>query len=326
MTRRTPLKTTGDFKEVHMSRTPLTHQDVERALKRMYPRVHHVLHVARAPLHGGISNVQREQMRVYFQNQNLGVEHIDLVAKGVERNEAAIMEALDGRKALRGRIPKPILLKKKTLLYRRLWGDEFRRFPFSERPRDLPRLCAEVGNVLARIHNTPIPDGVAQRIRTLKQRRRNLRTLEKKFPEVIARFNLNPPDSPAGRHRQVLMHGDFQPSNLIMTLPDAHIGVIDFAAGGAGDQAFDVADFLAHTELMLRGNLPARTIQRSLDVFLNVYKNRVRSLGKHFDEALRVAKFDALLSILGATIAHIKPDDRNYEPLLTNIYHQFYAD
>lgn len=308
-----------------MSRTPLTHNDIERALKRTYSRVHHVLHVARSPLYGGISNARREQMRVYFQNQNLGVEHIDLVAKGMEKNEAAIMQALSHRRALKGHIPLPLLYKKKTLLYRRLWGDEFRRFPFAERPRDLPRLCSEIGDLLARIHNTPIPEGVAQRNRTLKSRTKNLRELEERFPVVIERFELEPPESVPGRTRQVLTHGDFQPSNLIMTLPDGHIGVIDFAAGGAGDQTFDVADFLTHTELMLSGNLPARTIKRGLNAFLRAYLKRVRSVGKDFDDALRVAKFDALLSILGATIAHIKPDDRNYEPLLTNIHRQFYA-
>lgn len=307
-----------------MTQTPLTHRDVERILKKNYPRVHHVLYVDREPQRGGISNAIREQMRVYFQTKQLGTEQIDLVAKQGSKIEYYLMQALYRRKALSGRIPRPLAYSKGTLLYRRLWGDEFRRFPFVDRKTELNRLCSEVGILLAEIHNTPLPAHVNTIVRTQRERKRDLAEVTKQFPDVMKRFDVTIPPTPKTAPT-ALIHGDFQASNLIITLPHGKIGAIDFAAGGRGNPTTDIAGFLIHTELMLRGTLSRNTIDKGLDAFLQSYRrHRRKALHRDFTIALKAAKFDVLLSILGTTVAHLPPRDKNYEPVVGYLYKKFH--
>ena len=307
--------------------TQLTNTQVASALRRRYPhRVRTILHIDRKPLEGGISKARREQMRVWFHNPNGGVEEMTLIAKEAPKSAHAIMTALIKRQDLKGRVPTPLLYTSGILLYRTLWGDELRRFPFAERDgTELERYTTEAADILSAIHTTTMPHGLKLETRSTAERRNHVATLKRKFPHVAKRFPLTSPLTPSNRPQR-LIHGDFQASNLIVTLPDGRLGIVDFAAGGRGDPATDVASFLIHTQLMLRGVVPAVTVQRAMQSFTARYRKRAGTPGKDFDQALFTARFDVLLSILGTTVAHLTPQDKNYEPILRHLSHLFHNE
>lgn len=135
-------------------------------------------------------------------------------------------------------------------------------------------LLRALGDMLARIHSTPIPDALSDADATPWLERHRVDAEELSLEDdLLASFGPPPPEV------RTFIHGDFTLDNVL--LGDGRVtGVIDWSGCGAGDPRFDIALALATSpELVLQPadheaffsgyvkddmSLPLRTMLRDL--------------------------------------------------------------
>jgi aminoglycoside phosphotransferase (APT) family kinase protein len=99
--------------------------------------------------------------------------------------------------------------------------------------------CRRLGQMLAKIHGTPVPPALARVNATPWERRRRARLPAERADEALASVALDH----EVEDERVLVHGDFTPDNVLAH--DGEVsGVIDWPGAGLGDPRFDVATAL----------------------------------------------------------------------------------
>lgn len=100
-------------------------------------------------------------------------------------------------------------------------------------------LLRALGEMLARIHSTPVPAALSDADATPWLERHRLSLAELSFEDdPLASFGATPPEL------RTFIHGDFTLDN-VMFCDDRVCGVIDWSGCGAGDPRFDIALALA---------------------------------------------------------------------------------
>lgn len=132
-------------------------------------------------------------------------------------------------------------------------------------------------------------DKIENNFRILKQRGRKVSALERNFNTIRKKMS-----GWAKQCQPVLVHGDFNPFNVIIS--DKKLAVVDFENAHLGDSLFDIANFISH--LMTLPDLEINREQRLLsgNIFIKSYEKRQGGLSEKEKEKLDVyiSYFDLL--------------------------------
>lgn len=110
--------------------------------------------------------------------------------------------------------------------------------------------------------------------------------------------------------KHALVHNDFQASNVI--IQSSGTGIIDYTMSGVGHPAIDVANFLAHLDIMLLGVLPPKHIARLGNAFVQAYRRSAHEASTiAFQRATKFFRLRSSLDILATTVINLGPQDPN---------------
>ncbi|MBI4093297.1 MAG: aminoglycoside phosphotransferase family protein [Candidatus Kerfeldbacteria bacterium] len=130
-------------------------------------------------------------------------------------------------------------------------------------------------------------------------------------------YSLKRAAKPIWNNYRVLVHNDFQASNIIASSP---IGIIDYTRSGLGHPMIDVGNFLAHLRIMLAGILPRHRIEKLADLFLRTYLGRASSHQRQsLLRVLPLFELRSCLEILAVTLTNLPRASRGrkfYQALL----------
>lgn len=299
----------------------MTAAALKQLILKVHPHLERIVFLEKKSGAGPITRMKRFFYRIVAETKTGAYEDIFVHAKKTGRNEYIALQKISARPELASHVPKPLAYESvtKLLFYEDLWGDTMRRFPFRERADDLVQRFSEAGRLLAEIQRTPIPQTLLRNPPPeddlLKER---LNRLQQNHAETLSGFSLTPPQEPASRPRR-LIHGDFQASNLILTLPTGTLGVIDFSHAAAADPVIDAASFHIHGELMLMGHLHPKKITVALRRFDRSWRRHSGSFGENTEEALTHARFVIALRILETTLNFVPSSAQNRPAILATL-------
>ncbi|MBI5404887.1 MAG: phosphotransferase [Candidatus Kerfeldbacteria bacterium] len=202
----------------------------------------------------------------------------------------------------------------KYFFYEELAGRPLRTVSLTSPSFD--RAVSSIGTGLANFHRLPTGNLRPLSLRAETQLRRQHLTHLRRFgrgclPEVaeVSR-RLSRAERAIWGQEHRLVHNDFQASNVLLTATG--IGIIDFTMSGVGHPAIDVANFLAHLEVMLYRHRPTTDIRRLRRAFLSAYARRRRGAKGHdFRRAVTVFELRSALDILAITVVNLGPQDPN---------------
>lgn len=298
-----------------MSPTPNRHW-IKRAIRRRYPRIKAVTHFSEERLGRAASSSPLSRYHVVFRNRSGGVEDLFMRGKRTDAAESSVLERYP-KQGRSFRVPRFIAYDRRTqfLLYEELWGDTLRRFPFRERPKGAQRVLARVAECLAALHRMPPRRFLRLRADTEPSPEMAWRDLAQKHP-AAARFLHPTAQPPIERSKRGFVHGDFQASNVLLTLPDGAPGLLDFSHAKIGDPMEDVATFFVHTRIMLLGLMPLRERDRALRTFLTRYRKSARIPEKILRVSLRAHAPFAFSLVVATTLNLVRRSHEDYPRLM----------
>lgn len=199
----------------------------------------------------------------------------------VDRQTYTIFRRLASYHQPRLRLPRPLTFINPPgyIWYEEVGGRTLRDKSFSS-PL-WPVTLGKIGTGLAVFHGTPArglrPLTWTNEVRTL---RRSQQTIARRAPHLAGLAQrvdtwLLDHERAAWNHHPVLVHKDFQASNII-TGP--RIGFIDFTLSGIGPAAFDLGTFLSHLGVMTLGHVAPARLRNWRQSFLRGYR---RSISVH---------------------------------------------
>lgn len=226
----------------------------------------------------------------------------------------------------RALVPRPLIYRNhdKMIVYQELAGRIMRELPLT--PRSLGPMMSPLGRLLADVHRANVADlplpSLARETKALKVKMSAVSRVER-FRDVV-RFwgnyiiewwsnNWRPNDF-------TLTHGDFQPSNIIVST-SGRLGLIDFTLGRRFWPAADLASLIIHLRAMCYGHMSERATEQLGHRLINSYRCSVRpSAWRRIESSLEVLLAAAAIDVAATSILVYGIKDRHVIRLLSYLF------
>ncbi len=320
-------KKTGSLKEIFTDEK-LMLKLFNKSLRRLFPEERHIisLKISHPEALSETSFLTRTKLTMV----NKKNKQIEKIVRGntIDADTYKLMKFIfeNNKKNLISPRPLHYFARIPYILYEETPGKRLREISFKSNLFKI--LLRKTAISLATLHNLPLPKVRTTKIKEVsyfKEVRAKIKKYDPANYKVISSYTreyLKTASIKFKGSKKVLSHNDLQASNIIVT-PKNEIALIDFTLSSLFFPSFDVANFLVHLRIMLKGVISHKKINQLQNIFLNNYLKTVKkSLGRQVEKNVKLAQVRAALDIWTITATLMGAKDKNrhkYVKILNNI-------